>query len=585
MLSASAFRLPVLRAFLIAAAFVFTAMVAQAQERITDYNVQIDVATTGDIIVTENISVISEGRSIRRGIFRDLPRYLIGPKGRKIEQDYKILFVRRGGRDENYAVSNNGNAKQIRIGNADVFLKNGPHDYVIAYSVPNAMRRFDKTDELYWNATGTFWKFPIERASVTVALPSGAVPAQIYAYTGPNGAKGQNYTASVNPGRVSFKTTAPLAPREGITVAVALDKGVIAPLSAAQKRGQWWQKNGAQSLLSALIAAVAGLYYSLWNKVGRDPVRPPVFARYHPPKNYGAAACRQILLRRSGGQKSLVATLMGLAHKGRITLDAQKKRTTIEKISNVAPDAQALNTEEADLLARLFGKERQGYIVLDGTPNSSFVSKVSRFKHAITKRYGPTYFKGNAGLSMKGILLSIIGGVLIIIFAPGGITGPIIAMLAALLGLNIVMPKLIAAPTKKGQALSAEIEGLKLYMETAEQGRINTAQTPDGKAGEQPPLMSTQRYEELLPYAVALDVEKPWSKYFEKVMPIEARDYSPTGMTGRVTPGDLSRTTRDMVSAVSSGVASARPPSSSSSGGGGGGSSGGGGGGGGGGGW
>ena len=579
------FRVSVFRACLFFAAFVFTAMAAQAQERITDYNVQIDVATTGDIIVTENISVISEGRSIRRGIFRDLPRYLISPSGKKIEQDYKILFVRRGGKSETYTVSNNGNARQIRIGNADVFLQNGPHDYVIAYTVPNAMRRFEATDELYWNATGTFWKFPIERASVTVALPGEASPAQIYAYTGPSGSKGQSYTASTKAGLVTFKTTKPLAPREGITVAVALDKGVIAPLSAGQKRGQWWQENGVQSLLAALIAAVAGLYYSIWNKVGRDPAKQPVFARYHPPENYSAAACRQILLRRSSGQKALVATLMGLAHKGRITLDAQKKRTTIEKISNVAPENPALNTEEADLLARLFGKERQGYIVLDGTPNSSFVSKVSRFKNAITKRYGPTYFKGNAGLSIRGILLSIVGGVLIVIFAPGGLSGPVIGMLTALVGLNIIMPKLIAAPTKKGQALSAQIEGLKLYMETAEEGRINTAQTPDGKAGEQPPLMSTARYEELLPYAVALDVEKPWSKYFEKVMPVEARDYSPTGMTGRVTPGDLSRTTRDMVSAVSSGVASAVPPSSSSSGSSGGGSSGGGGGGGGGGGW
>ena len=31
--------------------------------------------------------------------------------------------------------------------------------------------------------------------------------------------------------------------------------------------------------------------------------------------------------------------------------------------------------------------------------------------------------------------------------------------------------------------------------------------------------MTKERYEAFLPYAIALNVEKPWSKYFEKVLP------------------------------------------------------------------
>ncbi len=565
--------------------FVFACGTAHAQERITDYDVTVTVAESGDLTVSERIAVIAEGREIRRGILRDLPRYLVSKSGKNIEQDYGIVSVTRGGKPETYATSKVGNALQIRIGRADYFLPEGPHVYEIIYTVPNAMRRFDTFDELYWNATGSYWNFPIDRASALVVLPKDATVKEVNGYTGRRGSADQDFSVSETPGGLMFRTSRALPRKAGMTVSVALDKGVIAPLSAGQKRGLWWQENGVMALLAGLVTAVSAFYYNIWNKVGRDPAKQPVFPRYNPPAGYSAAACRQILLRRSFTQKALVATLMGLAHKGRITLDAQKKRTIIEAIRNMPSDALPLNREEADLLSRLFGKQPQGLITLDGTPNSGFVSKVSRFKHAITKRYGPTYFKGNAGLSIKGILLSVIGGVLIAVFAPGGLSGSAIALIAALIGVNIIMPKLIAAPTVRGQALRAEIEGLKLYMETAEEGRINSAKAADDKSGAQPPMMSVARYEELLPYAVALDVEKPWSRYFENVMPIEARDYTPTGMTGRVTPGDLSRTTRDMVKAVSSGVSSAAPPSSSSSGSGGGGSSGGGGGGGGGGGW
>jgi uncharacterized membrane protein len=96
--------------------------------------------------------------------------------------------------------------------------------------------------------------------------------------------------------------------------------------------------------------------------------------------------------------------------------------------------------------------------------------------------------------------------------------------------------------------------------------------------------MTKERYEQFLPYAVALDVEKPWTKHFEKLLPQEASTYHPT-WAGIGAGQSFASMSDSMVSNISSGVSSSLPQSSSSSGGGGGGSSGGGGGGGGGGGW
>ena len=92
--------------------------------------------------------------------------------------------------------------------------------------------------------------------------------------------------------------------------------------------------------------------------------------------------------------------------------------------------------------------------------------------------------------------------------------------------------------------------------------------------------MTVERYETFLPYAIALGVEKPWTKHFERLIPEEAKSYDPTwtNVTAR-SFGSMGGMTDRMVSGMSSGVTAALPQSSSSSGSGGGGFSGGGGGG------
>lgn len=149
--------------------------------------------------------------------------------------------------------------------------------------------------------------------------------------------------------------------------------------------------------------------------------------------------------------------------------------------------------------------------------------------------------------------------------------------------LNGVFIRLMKAPTALGRPVMDQLEGLKLYLETAEKDRLNL-QAPD---------ITAERFERLLPYAVALEVEKPWAEAFEAALsrahPGEAepmRHYRPAWGTPGWTGHDFSRSVSSSVAAASSALSSAVPASSGSSGfSSSGGGSGGGGGGGGGGGW
>ncbi len=159
-----------------------------------------------------------------------------------------------------------------------------------------------------------------------------------------------------------------------------------------------------------------------------------------------------------------------------------------------------------------------------------------------------------------------------------------LVLIGGLAMLNGLFYYLMRAPTAAGRVVMDRIEGLELYMRTAETERLNIRDAPD---------LTTETFERLLPYAIALGVEKPWSEAFAKAFARAhpGRDvtsaYQPAWHGGRGWSGsDFGRSISAAVSSSQSAFTSSLPaPQSSSSGFSSGGGSGGGGGGGGGGGW
>ncbi len=149
--------------------------------------------------------------------------------------------------------------------------------------------------------------------------------------------------------------------------------------------------------------------------------------------------------------------------------------------------------------------------------------------------------------------------------------------------LAYVFYHLLKAPTALGGRTMDQIDGFKLFLETAEKDRLEILN---------PPNVTPALFESFLPYAIALDCENQWSKKFEAQAAAaglgadQNYGYTPLWYSGN----SFSRLgTAGFVSAIGSSLggaaASASTAPGSSSGSGGGGFSGGGGGGGGGGGW
>ena len=557
---------------------LFLSGAALAEEKITSYEVNINVQQDADFILTEKINVISEGRQIRRGIFRDLPRFKLD-EGAKIPYQYKILSITRNGNPEPFANSDRDNATQIRIGDADYFLPRGAHNYVITYEVKNEVRYNESFDEVYWNAIGTYWNFPMDKANATITFPQAIVPLELNCFTGRYGATESNCKMSRNGQSFYIEALSSLGPREGMSVSIKFAKGIIDPPSQEDKTMLWWFKNGAIALLGFSLIGLFGYYYRAWNKVGRDPQKQPIFARYGPPEGYSPAAVHQIYYRGLRGNKALISSLIHMSVNKHLEMESSKSETNIRYLGQNKDDT--LPVEQAALVRKLF--TRQSFIHLGKTPNITFTSAYTSFKRIVSKTYGRDYFQWNARSSIFGIALSVFSVVAAFTQFYGNNSEYFFITLAVLAVLNLFFVFIMPAPTKKGQKIRSEIEGFKLYLETAEKGRLNAEK--DVLSGREPP-MTTERYESFLPYAIALDVEKPWTKYFEKILPDVAKSYSPSwGYMRGGNYGSIGGINRALESNLNSGVSRAMPQSSSSSGGGGGGFSGGGGGGGGGGGW
>jgi uncharacterized membrane protein len=142
----------------------------------------------------------------------------------------------------------------------------------------------------------------------------------------------------------------------------------------------------------------------------------------------------------------------------------------------------------------------------------------------------------------------------------------------------LVFRKLMPAYTREGRRVQDHIEGLRQYLGVAERDDLARMQAPE---------LTPAEFARMLPYALALGVEKTWADRFAKVLGSAAvaaavASYYSGNFDNLSSPASgLASSLGSLGSTVS--AASTAP--GSSSGGGGGGSSGGGGGGGGGGGW
>jgi len=552
---------------------IFCLSTGFAQERIIAYHSQIKVEENGDLLVREDITVRAEGRDIQRGIYRSFPTKYKDKLGTRFNVGFEVVEVLKNGSSEPFFTEKQGNGVVVYIGDKNILLSPGEYAYTLVYRTSRQIGFFEEYDELYFNAIGGDWVFPIEEASVSIELPEGATVVQMDAFAGFAGSTSCDCEILSSDNRVKITTTRALQPREQLTFAVAWPKGLVPEPTTAEKFWFFFKSNfhvlfGLIGLLVVLL-----VYYRAWKKVGVDPPKGTIFPQFDPPSGFSPGELA-VLQNLSLSQRAVSAAIVNMAVKGHIKIDYSSKKYKLERLSG---NYDQLSDDEKAMSLQLFSKGTK--ITLDNKDHAVFTKARTKAFEAIKKRLKPAYFSFNHKHLMAGILASVIWVVLTFVFSPS-VAVPIILLFLFLI-LVAVFTYLIKAPTVKGRAVMDDIEGFKMYVNVAEQKQLDALHEPK---------MTPERFEALLPFAIALGVENRWGNKFERALKAslqEAKSYSPSWYTGAAGAMMFSPTrfSSDMGRSFTSAISSASTPPGSSSGRGGGGSSGGGGGGGGGGGW
>ena len=521
-----------LRSLLLLCAF-FAATFVTAQERFTNWHVEILPRADRAVEVTETLTAVSEGDQIKRGITRTLPT--------SADHPLEILSVFRDGADSRYRVEREGNNRTIYVGERDVLLAPGTYTYTIRYRIGAAVRQLDSLDELQFEVVGPDVRLPVERASATVLLPSGLQFLQSACYTGTSGSQSRNCTQSAPDSvGVSFTGTGRFGLGEQFSVSAGFVPGYFgkaSPLNLSsnpalrEARPAW---TGTASIWAVVIGALlAGAYgYQSWQRHGVDPEKPRLGPVYAPPQNLSPAALAYL---RSGmgmvGTPAFTASLLYLATRGYLSIDEAEESGLLStdyiyvlRATRPAPPVADLSAEARTLYEGLFASGDE--VRLEEKYDKKIRKLAERHGEEVAEAYDHLRDIETNGwriLPLLGILF--VAGSAGFYFLRDDVTGyglpAVLAYSAAGLTGFVLYIWLIRRPSAGLVRLRTEIEGLRSYLGLSEEKRKRLLNAP---------AMTRELYDELLPYAIALDINTRWSEYFEDILTDD--HYRPAWLVG-----------------------------------------------------
>ncbi|MDO8682730.1 MAG: DUF2207 domain-containing protein [Armatimonadota bacterium] len=503
-----------MRKLLLAVSLIFCAAIPAAAWRIPSIDVAIDVQRDSSVIVTETI-VADFTDDPHHGIYRDIPLTTKDRYGNKRRLRLEVLGVTdENGHDLTRKIEPSFNNMRVKIGDADTLVE-GIKTYVIRYRVVRAVGFFDEGDEIYWNAIGSEWQVPVEKASCIVTLlasvPSGALHAT--SFTGYYGSTTSDAgIAMVGNNAVRFQMNRALSPGESMTIVAGWPKNIVTKPPIGQ-RIIWFVTDNGYFFLPPVFFL---FLFWLWRRAGRDPYTgKSETVMYDPPDDLRPAELGTIIDERVD-MKDIAASIVDLAVRGYMTIKANVEPGLFHskvdyKLQLRTPYAQmyseeALTPFERNLIEAIFDGDdtrlmsslkNRFYLHLDGLKDALYNAMVTRgYFNSRPDSVRTSYMVG--GFAIAGLCI------LLLFFFSAIINIPIGWFLAAavcglaLAAVSRTMPK----KTKSGKNALVGARGFEEYLSRAEKGMIQM-QEREGY------------FEKFLPYAMAFGIADKWAQAFE----------------------------------------------------------------------
>lgn len=379
-------------------------------------------------------------------------------------------------------------------------------------------------DEFNWNAVGTGWEVPIQRAQVTVVGPAEvsrtacfqggrySVPCQsehtgsgaTFAAEGVGDGSGMQITAGFPAGtftgaearlerRFTISNMFPVTPwTAGVT-------GVVSALGLAALFRRTRRGSRDQVYLGLTPGVVPAPGQEA--QVGYARQGAPVAVQFTPPTGARPGELGT-LIDATADNSDITATIIDLAVRGHLKItQTGKKDWTFTALANPEP----LLDYERDLLDNLFAKGNE--VTTRALRDSAYSGVLTATRNDLHRRVttdlkwftrNPATVRAIAFVAGAAIIVASVGLGLLLGFIGWGLVGAA----GVIVGLAVLaMNNRFGARTPTGSAMLAQTKGFELYLRTAEADQIKFEEGID----------VFSRY---LPYAIMFGVAERWTKVF-----------------------------------------------------------------------
>jgi uncharacterized membrane protein YgcG len=484
--------------------------------RIEKFDAEIVVSPNGSIDVTEVIQVHFIGGPWH-GLYRTIPIEYVTPQGLNYTLFLNVKSVTDSdGRKLKFDASRERHYRKLKIyvPNAD----NSRQTISIEYTVSDALRFFDDHDELYWNVTGDNWDVPIQSAGARIVLPEGTTNIRANPFTGSYRSTAHAADVEVAGNGVEVHTRDPLRYHEGLTIAVAFDKGFVHEPTSFDKASLFFRSNWP---LGLPIAAFAIMFYLWWTR-GRDPRLRPIAAQYEPPDQLSPGEAGT-LVDNSADMRDITSSIVDLAVRGYMVIEEHQKDSMLGLVHNKdynfilkkdRSEWSKLKPHEQVLLNGFFSAGTVGETVGMSSLENQFYKNLPDIRSRIFESLVTHGYYRRRPDSVRAVYLAA-GFVIGMISVMGGVAlassmgmAPLTFIIAGGFTAIIICAFgwFMAAHTEQGARALEGVLGFEDFLIHVDSDRFNkTIKTP-------------QMFEKFLPFAMALGVEKNWSKAFQGIM-------------------------------------------------------------------
>ncbi|BBM57927.1 hypothetical protein JMUB4039_1909 [Leptotrichia trevisanii] len=540
-------------------------------EKIRNYEVTVQINKNGTLTVNEVIDYEFDGAA-KHGIYRDIP--LRSKKnGVDIYKSYiKMNSIKRNGFSEEYSTKLFDEGIRYRVGSADRFVENGINRYEFNYVIYNAVFEKNGIYQVYFNAIGQFWQVPIEKAVVNVRFGNGKPVleneiSQLDVFTGKYGQSGKDYITNLNNRTVEIKTNKVLEAYNGLSFRLNLKTDNISPT--------FWDK--LQTLYYAypliavgpLVIILLAIYgFITWYIFGRDVGKKAIVPEFNIPKDISAMYAAYINGEREP-KEILTIGVLSLLSKSYVEADDEEgngknvkytlsnsKRSKLELaeeekiVFNALSDTGYIFKRERSLydasnkILGLFEKEYKKKVYRDNSIfNIAFIIGI-----IVVFMVSSTASSGTTGVSDSdfgvvslimiasffGILLNMIFSIIKNIYGNNSTFLKVIKWITILfisviygvlnfivigiiMAMYTVYSKIIGKYTVDGMRKKEYLDGMKMYIKTAEANQIMKFNDVDELVA---------YFKGILPYAVALGVKNEAVKLMKNTIKLYDFDES-----------------------------------------------------------